>query len=1139
MDVDGGRFIVTWNDVGYYDQHVDKLNSFQVILTDRGDVAAGDFDVEYRYNRCEWTTGDATCEDDNDDGTCGQDGLGGVPAQVGFDAGNEEDFFAIGVSMSADVLQVCCTSNVGTPGVWRFEVRSGEVEAADAGEGEGEGEGEPDEGGEGEGEVLDPGEGEGEGEVVDQGPVSCEEGGPAELIDGLGGASDFGADSLTPVLPDTCGVRYECGFAGDDGSTADAVDISAAFPDGLAFFGETYDSVFINVNGNITFSEPYPVFVNEAFPVADLPMIAPFWADVDLTAVDPAIDNSVWWAVDADGGEFIVTWNEVGRFDARSDLVNSFQMILSAAQGGALGNFNVEFRYNRCEWHTGDIEGSLPAQIGFDAGDSENYRELPMSRTEDVLQVCCDSNVDEPGVWRFEVRDGIPVGDDLGAGEGEGEGEPGGEGGEGEGEGEGEIPGSGGEGEGEAPVTEGEGEGPSTEGEGEVEGEGGRGIGDGRDGEELGEYSLGGGGLCATAPSDGPRGAGATPLLLLLLAVGLGLRRRPFRLGGSWGLAVLATLVLAPSVAQAKGGFRVQRFAPAPGAHDYLGLHGADPGEAGRLTVGLHLNWADDLFVAYDSDGEVLDRLVDSALTTDVVVSLGLWDSVQLSVAAPYVLHQRSGDLRWILRPGEELAEAGGGDLRLTGKWRALGDGDGGLSVALLTEVALPTGREEDYQGEGKATIWPAAVVEIGERDGFRIGANVGFLVREEEDPIADLEVGNELTFGGGIAIPLGETPYTLLAEAQGATALAEELGTEEAPLEARGGVRWHSEDRQLTIDVGAGASLFQGYGAPDARVLTGLRWSPSLPTAAAPVAQPTCGDADADKDGVTDCCDACPKEAEDKDGWQDADGCPDPDNDGDKVPDVSDKCPLVPEDADGFEDADGCPDLDDDKDGIPDTMDKCRLVPEDLDKWDDLDGCPEADNDKDGFKDPKDSCPNEPETFNGNEDEDGCPDGEKLVELTAERIDIKDVVYFKTASAQLSPKSNRLLASIAAILKVHTVITKVRVEGHTDDRQSAEKNLVLSQRRSESVVNALVAAGVAKDRLAPKGFGESQPIVDIKGLKGEALKKARAKNRRVVFYIAARSDGAEAGTAPTAPDDLRKAKGVDAGKADAPKADR
>src|SRR5262249_18268697 len=42
-------FCVDWNGVGYYGEHTDKLNSFQLLLVDRGDIGAGDFDIIMNY----------------------------------------------------------------------------------------------------------------------------------------------------------------------------------------------------------------------------------------------------------------------------------------------------------------------------------------------------------------------------------------------------------------------------------------------------------------------------------------------------------------------------------------------------------------------------------------------------------------------------------------------------------------------------------------------------------------------------------------------------------------------------------------------------------------------------------------------------------------------------------------------------------------------------------------------------------------------------------------------------------------------------------------------------------------------------------------------------------------------------------
>ena len=109
---DSQRTAVTWHLVGYYNAHHNLLNSFQVLLTPLGGT---DFAVEFRYNRCQWTTGDASG---------GMNGLGGTPAQAGFEGGMGRGFVLPGSRTSA-VLNLCGTSNVGQPGVWRYTFRGG------------------------------------------------------------------------------------------------------------------------------------------------------------------------------------------------------------------------------------------------------------------------------------------------------------------------------------------------------------------------------------------------------------------------------------------------------------------------------------------------------------------------------------------------------------------------------------------------------------------------------------------------------------------------------------------------------------------------------------------------------------------------------------------------------------------------------------------------------------------------------------------------------------------------------------------------------------------------------------------------------------------------------------------------------
>lgn len=120
-------FGTTWNAVGYYNQQVDKLNTFQILLTDRSDVNSGDFDIYLNYGQIQWETGSASG---------GTNGFGGTSAAAGFNAGTGNGsgtFFEIagsrinGAFLDNGPNALIRGSNIGNPGQFRFQVRNGQV----------------------------------------------------------------------------------------------------------------------------------------------------------------------------------------------------------------------------------------------------------------------------------------------------------------------------------------------------------------------------------------------------------------------------------------------------------------------------------------------------------------------------------------------------------------------------------------------------------------------------------------------------------------------------------------------------------------------------------------------------------------------------------------------------------------------------------------------------------------------------------------------------------------------------------------------------------------------------------------------------------------------------------------------------
>lgn len=556
---------------------------------------------------------------------------------------------------------------------------------------------------------------------------------------------------------------------------------------------------------------------------------------------------------------------------------------------------------------------------------------------------------------------------------------------------------------------------------------------------------------------------------------------------------------------------------------DILGVQTSDLLGHLRLGASLTFSYADDPLTMVDADDRdlVLARFIDHRVGADVGVALGLFDRLELGVTLPLTLSQSGDDLAALGRPGETVSAFALGDLGARLALRVFG-GRSGFQLHLAGRVAIPTGDADAYMSDGAVRIEPSLGFGYA-ADGFRVAFELGYELRPERT--AATFVGDDMVrWGVAGRVPVWTAPghglAVLLAmvgsvqTAKGIDPMDPSLELDDDPslsIEAQGALEWVTGP--VALMAGGSWSAVRAVGSPDVRAFLGLGW----------VSAPS---KDKDGDGLEDEVDRCPDDEEDLDGFEDEDGCPDLDDDGDGIPDEDDKCPKVAgikaergcpsrvrdsdgdgiddaadqcpneaEDKDGFQDADGCPDPDNDGDGVPDTADKCPNDAEDKDGFDDEDGCPDPDNDGDGIPDASDQCPDRPEVKNGLDDTDGCPDTtQRDLALTDTRIEILKPIQFLVDKVR--PESGPVLDQLAQMLNEHRYLTRVRVESHTDSEGDAQYNLALTQRRAEAVVSYLVKKGVAPERLVAQGFGEERPLMP------NDRPDRRAKNRRVEIHL-------------------------------------
>ncbi len=136
---------------------------------------------------------------------------------------------------------------------------------------------------------------------------------------------------------------------GDDGSSPE-VPLSFTFN----FFGNNYNSLYVNNNGSVTFDAPNPTYNATGFP-STFDMIAPFWTDIDTRG---AGNGRIYYKSEPD--RFTAIWYRVGYFREKTDKRNTFKLVITDGTNPIIGTGNnVAFYYGDMQWTTGDASGGV------------------------------------------------------------------------------------------------------------------------------------------------------------------------------------------------------------------------------------------------------------------------------------------------------------------------------------------------------------------------------------------------------------------------------------------------------------------------------------------------------------------------------------------------------------------------------------------------------------------------------------------------------------------------------------------------------------------------------------------------------------------------------------------------------------
>ncbi len=140
-----------------------------------------------------------------------------------------------------------------------------------------------------------------------------------------------------------------------------------ALPFTFDLYGTGYTSVWINTNGNLTFTGPFGNFDPTDMP-APIPMVAVFWAsDID----NQCLGAGAGWYYKVESTRLLVLWENVGRSPQDCSLQNTFEIIIGTYTDPVIGaGSNVKLAYGDMQWGSSSFDGfsGTPATVGMSRG---------------------------------------------------------------------------------------------------------------------------------------------------------------------------------------------------------------------------------------------------------------------------------------------------------------------------------------------------------------------------------------------------------------------------------------------------------------------------------------------------------------------------------------------------------------------------------------------------------------------------------------------------------------------------------------------------------------------------------------------------------------------------------------------------
>ena len=202
------------------------------------------------------------------------------------------------------------------------------------------------------------------------------------------------------------------------------------------FGGALYEQLYVNNNGNVTFTVQLATYTPFNLLTTEIPIIAPFFGDVDTRYLGSS-EVTYGQAIIDGRNVFGVNWINVAHYiqnyssyDLYSNKFNSFQLMLIDRSDINIGDFDIEFNYDQIEWELGcasfdnstsiydtcegvaSVSDGYPARVGWSNGVDFYYELFGSGIAGAFLDggiaslTTGSANSGVPGRYIFAVRSG-------------------------------------------------------------------------------------------------------------------------------------------------------------------------------------------------------------------------------------------------------------------------------------------------------------------------------------------------------------------------------------------------------------------------------------------------------------------------------------------------------------------------------------------------------------------------------------------------------------------------------------------------------------------------------------------------------------------------------------------------------------